>query len=174
MPIPRDLFFNSLSLHGFHRVAYREWGAHRQPASRRLRPRLDAQRTGFRRPGGRARAVVPRALSRYAGSRRQRVAARSERLQHRHLSDHAGGDARACPCRASGLGRHIDGRTAWHGDGGASRERRSRGLSSTTSARSSSPRRSRASRPTSGSILCSSPSARSRLTSARSPRRLDR
>lgn len=31
MPIPRDLFFNSLSLHGFHRVAYREWGAHDNP-----------------------------------------------------------------------------------------------------------------------------------------------
>ncbi len=26
MPIPRERNFNSLSLHGFHRVAYREWG----------------------------------------------------------------------------------------------------------------------------------------------------
>jgi pimeloyl-ACP methyl ester carboxylesterase len=26
MPIPREHSFNSLSLHGFHRIAYREWG----------------------------------------------------------------------------------------------------------------------------------------------------
>jgi pimeloyl-ACP methyl ester carboxylesterase len=26
MPVPRELAFRSLSLHGFHRVAYREWG----------------------------------------------------------------------------------------------------------------------------------------------------
>ncbi len=31
MPTPRELNFNSLSLHGFHRVAYREWGAHDNP-----------------------------------------------------------------------------------------------------------------------------------------------
>ena len=28
MSIPREYSFNSLSLHGFHRVAYREWGDH--------------------------------------------------------------------------------------------------------------------------------------------------
>ena len=31
MTTPRELFFNSLSLHGFHRVAYREWGAQDNP-----------------------------------------------------------------------------------------------------------------------------------------------
>jgi pimeloyl-ACP methyl ester carboxylesterase len=33
MPIPREHSFNSLSLHGFHRIAYREWG---QPDNARI------------------------------------------------------------------------------------------------------------------------------------------
>ena len=106
---PREHSFQNLSPHGFHRVAYREWGHPASSRVRRLRARPDAQWPRFRCARLGAQRSLPDSLSGHARARRQRVAARPKRLRISDLPLRDRRVARPRARRARCLGRDVDG-----------------------------------------------------------------
>ena len=113
--LPRERHLRSLSPHGFHRVVYYEWGEHDNPDVVVCVHGIGRNGRDFDVLGEALARDAPRACARHAGTRRKRVAARSDRLRRADLPDDAdGAHSRAPACDDVAWVGHVDGRAPRH------------------------------------------------------------